>query len=87
MEMENAGQEAERLKAKGKKLVFEKNIESNIGVTNFIHPKDMNGILFELFQPAWIYKRKKYGELSVHPTFFSPDADGQMLGPEICKVI
>ena len=57
LEADDAAKEADRLRTKGKTIVFDSNLDGAFGSTNFIHPKDMNGVMVELFQPAGIFKR------------------------------
>ena len=56
-EADDAAKEAGRLRAAGKTVVFDRNLDGAFGSTNFIHPKDMNGVMVELLQPAGIFKR------------------------------
>lgn len=76
MEVENARREAERLRAKGKRLVFEKNIEGNIGATNFIHPKDMNGFYLSYFSLLGFIKEKNRGNFQASPSYLDPNQMG-----------
>jgi methylmalonyl-CoA/ethylmalonyl-CoA epimerase len=51
MEVESLKDEEARLRGQGKRFVLANDLESNFGTINMIHPKDMNGVLFELLQP------------------------------------
>lgn len=42
----------ERLRTGGRRLVLEKSATAALGKTNFVHPKSMHGVQFELFQPS-----------------------------------
>ncbi|MBI4768627.1 MAG: VOC family protein [Deltaproteobacteria bacterium] len=50
MEVNSLKAEEKSLQAKGKRFVFTDNLETHLGTVNMIHPKDMNGVLFELIQ-------------------------------------
>lgn len=56
MEVDDAEKESRRLKDRGKQLVFDKCARGNFGVTNFVHPRSMNGVQFEVYQPSGIFK-------------------------------
>jgi hypothetical protein len=50
MEVENIRKEAKRLQLHGKKFVLPEHIRSTFGLSNIVHPNEMNGVLFEVIQ-------------------------------------
>ena len=46
---------SQRLKSNGVRLVFEESATGSFDETNFIHPKSLNGVQFEIFRPTGIF--------------------------------
>jgi methylmalonyl-CoA/ethylmalonyl-CoA epimerase len=44
--------DTEKLRAKGVKFLHDKNPEGKHGKVNFIHPKNLNGVQWEIVQPS-----------------------------------
>ena len=56
LEVDDAKKEADRIRQQGVQLVLEHNAAGNFGEANFAHPKALNGVQFELFEPKGSYK-------------------------------
>ena len=48
--------EVDRIRDKGLALILDKNALGTFGETNFVHPKSLNGVEFELFEPKGLYQ-------------------------------
>jgi methylmalonyl-CoA/ethylmalonyl-CoA epimerase len=56
-EADDAAKEALRLRIQARQSSLTATWAEPLGPPIFIHPKDMNGVMVELFQPAGIFKR------------------------------
>jgi len=54
--VDNAKGEVERIKGQGIRLVLDQNSSGSFGESNFVHPKTLNGVQFEIFEPGGDYK-------------------------------
>lgn len=57
LESDDADNEVERLKTQGLQLLWDQSPDFSFGKVNFIHPKSLNGLQFEIIQPRGIYKK------------------------------
>lgn len=56
LEVDDPRAEVDRIKGQGTEFCFDKNAIGTFGEANYIHPKAMNGVQFEIIKPAGIYK-------------------------------
>ena len=55
LEVDNARAEVDRVRNSGLRPVYDKNVAGDFGEINHIHPKSLNGVQFELFEPKGLY--------------------------------
>jgi methylmalonyl-CoA epimerase len=56
LRVDDAKADVNRIRDKGLALILDKNALGHFGETNFIHPKTLNGVEFELFEPKGSYR-------------------------------
>ena len=56
LRVDDANAEVNRIKDNGLTLVLDKNAVGNFGEINFVHPKSLNGVGFEIFEPKGLYR-------------------------------
>ncbi len=56
LKVDDAKGEVDRIRDKDLVLILDKNALGTFGETNFIHPKSLNGVEFELFEPKGSYR-------------------------------
>ncbi|MBI2954889.1 MAG: VOC family protein [Chloroflexi bacterium] len=52
LETDNAAEDVETMRERGARFVLDENSTGVFGEVNFIHPKALNGVQYEVFQPA-----------------------------------
>ncbi len=56
LNVDDAKRESERIKGQGIGLVLDKNATGSFGESNFVHPKTLSGVQFEIFEPSGDYR-------------------------------
>lgn len=56
LKVSDAKHEVERIRNQGIGLVLEKNASGSFGECNFVHPKALSGVQFEIFEPGGDYR-------------------------------
>ena len=56
LKVDDAKHEVERIRNQGIGLVLDKNASGSFGESNFVHPKTLSGVQFEVFQPGGDYR-------------------------------
>lgn len=56
LKVARAEAEVERIRNENLTLILDQNAVGTFGETNFVHPKSLNGVEFELFEPKGSYK-------------------------------
>jgi methylmalonyl-CoA epimerase len=55
LETDNLSRETARLKGQGQDFVLKENAAGNFGETNYLHPRSMNHVLIEIFEPGGFF--------------------------------